>query len=140
MRVRRSHRRPVPRTLMQRCEVLIVGGGPAGSSCATRLVQSGVGGLLIAPAAFPRDKVCAGWITPDVIHTANVDLEHYSRTRTLQPFTGFRTASLSGTLRLTDFGATVSYGIRRCEFDEYLLDRSGVRRLEPEGGSDIRQD
>jgi flavin-dependent dehydrogenase len=84
--------------------------------------------------------VCAGWITPAVVRTVGLDLQDYARTRTLQPFTGFRTASLSGRLRLTDFGAPVSYGIRRCEFDEYLLNRSGVRRLEPEEVRDIRRD
>src|SRR4029453_11001955 len=124
-----------------RCDVLIVGGGPAGSSCARRLVQAGVDVLLIHRARFPRDKVCAGWITPAVVQTTELDLQDYARTtRTLQPFTGFRTASLSGRLRLTDFGETVSYGIRRCEFDEYLLNRSGVRRLEPEGVRDLRRD
>jgi flavin-dependent dehydrogenase len=125
---------------MQQCEVLIVGGGPAGSSCAARLVQAGADVLLVDRARFPRDKVCAGWITPAVVRTLGLDLQDYARTRTLQPFTGFRTASLSGHLRLTDFGTTVSYGIRRCEFDEYLLDRSGVRRLDPEAVRDIRRD
>ena len=125
---------------MQRCDVLIVGGGPAGSSCATRLVRAGVDVLVVDRARFPRDKVCAGWITPAVVQAAELDLLDYGRTRTLQPFTGFRTASLSGKLRLTDFGTTVSYGIRRCEFDEYLLKRSGASRVEGEAVRDVRRD
>lgn len=125
---------------MHTCDVLVVGGGPAGSSCARRLVEAGVDVLLVDRARFPRDKVCAGWITPAVVRALELDLEDYARTRTLQPFTGFRTGSLSGDLRLTDFGTAVSYGIRRCEFDEYLLNRCGVRRLEAEGVREIRRD
>ncbi len=51
---------------MQNCEVLIVGGGPAGSSCAARLIQAGVDVLVIDRKTFPRDKTCAGWVTPQV--------------------------------------------------------------------------
>jgi len=125
---------------VQSCEVLIVGGGPAGSSCAARLVDAGLDVALIDRATFPRDKVCAGWITPAVIRTLQLDLDDYGRCCTLQPFTGFRTGSLSGHLRLHDFGTTVSYGIRRCEFDDYLLRRSGVRRIEGAGVRELRRD
>ncbi|MCK5064184.1 MAG: NAD(P)/FAD-dependent oxidoreductase, partial [Candidatus Fermentibacteraceae bacterium] len=40
--------------------VLVVGGGPAGSSCAWKLASAGVRCLLIDKAEFPRDKVCGG--------------------------------------------------------------------------------
>ncbi len=39
---------------------LIVGGGPAGSSCAWKLASAGMRCLLIDKAEFPRDKVCGG--------------------------------------------------------------------------------
>ena len=73
---------------------------------------------------FPRDKVCAGWITPAVVQALELDLEDYARQRTLQPFSGFRTGPFGRALRTTDFGCPISYGIRRCEFDDYLLLRS----------------
>jgi flavin-dependent dehydrogenase len=112
----------------QHCDVLIVGGGPAGSSCAWRLVRAGADVLVLDRAAFPRDKVCAGWITPAVRDALALDLDDYARGgRTLQAFTGFRTGGLHGPLRVTDFGTVVSYGIRRCELDHYLLQRSGAR-------------
>jgi flavin-dependent dehydrogenase len=114
---------------MDRCDVLVVGGGPAGSSCAWRLVQSGLDVVVLDKAVFPRDKVCAGWITPAVVRALALDLDEYGRGRTLQPFTGFRTGPLHREPRITDFGRTISYGIRRCEFDDYLLTRSRARLL-----------
>ncbi len=45
-------------------DVIIVGGGPAGSSCAWRLARHGVKPLVLDRASFPRLKLCAGWITP----------------------------------------------------------------------------
>jgi flavin-dependent dehydrogenase len=114
---------------MTQCDVLIVGGGPAGSTCARRLVRAGLRVVVLDRATFPRDKVCAGWITPAACQILELDLDEYASVRTLQPFTGFRTGRLDGPMRLTDFGETVSYGIRRCEFDDYLLRRSGAEVL-----------
>jgi flavin-dependent dehydrogenase len=124
---------------MHTCDVLIVGGGPGGSSCAARLVDAGLDVLLVDRARFPRDKVCAGWITPAVVRALRLDLHDYAQTRTLQPFTGFWTGSVSGSLRRTAFDEVVSYGIRRCEFDDYLLTRSGVR-VETHDVREIRRD
>ena len=39
---------------------LVVGGGPAGSSCAWKLASAGIPCILIDKAEFPRDKVCGG--------------------------------------------------------------------------------
>lgn len=112
---------------MERCEVLIVGGGPAGSSCARALVQQGVDVLVIDKQDFPRHKVCAGWVTPPVMTLLEVDLADYARSRTLQPINAFRSGMLGDASVDTDYEETVSYGIRRCEFDDYLLRRSGAR-------------
>jgi flavin-dependent dehydrogenase len=109
------------------CDVLIVGGGPAGSSCASRLVHAGLDVVVLDRARFPRDKVCAGWVTPAVVETLGIDLEEYAQGRTLQPITGFRTSVMGRGEVLTRYPGTVSYGIRRCELDEYLLRRSGAR-------------
>ena len=39
------------------CDVLVIGGGPAGSSAATHLAQAGVNVLLLERAKFPRNQV-----------------------------------------------------------------------------------
>ena len=113
---------------METCDVLIVGGGPAGSACAWRLHRAGRDALVMDAASFPRDKVCAGWITPQVVADLELDLAAYRRGRTLQPITGFRTGLIGRPAEVeTTYDHPVSYGIRRCEFDHYLLQRSGAR-------------
>ncbi len=112
---------------MDRCDVLIVGGGPAGSSCARALRQAGLDVVVMDKAAFPRDKTCAGWITPAVIELLELDIEDYRRQRVFQPISGFRTGVMDGPMLETGHDCVVSYGIRRCEFDTYLLQRADAR-------------
>ena len=112
---------------MDRCDVLIVGGGPAGSTCAWKLRAAGLDVVVLDKKQFPRDKTCAGWITPAVVEELALDTAGYSASRVLQPITGFRTGIIGGRVVDTDYDPPVSFGIRRCEFDHYLLQRSGAR-------------
>ena len=113
---------------METCEVLVVGGGPAGSTCAGRLRHAGLDVLLMDKDLFPRHKPCAGWITPAVFHSLALDTDEYRQGNLLQDISSFRTGLINGPDIVTKYGATVSYGIRRSEFDNYLLKRSGVRQ------------
>ena len=45
-------------------EVIVVGGGPAGSATAWSLAREGVDVLVLDRAHFPRDKVCAEYLSP----------------------------------------------------------------------------
>ena len=112
---------------METCDALIVGGGPAGSSCAWKLRGHGMAVTVLDKALFPRSKVCAGWITPAVVQMLQLDAEAYARERVLQPITAFRTGLIHGRELETRYPSAVSFGIRRCEFDDYLLRRSGAR-------------
>jgi flavin-dependent dehydrogenase len=109
------------------CDVLVVGGGPAGSSCAKRLVEAGLEVQILDRAAFPRDKACAGWITPGVLETLGIPAQEYGQGRTLQAFTGFRTGRIGGPGVETRYSQPVSFGIRRREFDAHLIERSGAQ-------------
>ena len=126
---------------MDTCDVLIVGGGPAGSSCAWQLRQAGLNVVALDAKRFPRDKVCAGWITPQVIEDLRLDITEYGRGRTLQPLSGFRVGLIDGeeTVEIT-YDRPVSYGIRRCEFDHYLLQRSEAHLRLGTPISSIRRD
>ena len=111
---------------MQSTDVLIVGGGPAGSSCAWKLRRHGLKVTVLDKALFPRDKVCAGWITPAVVQLLQLDTAAYAQGRVLQPIFGFRTGLIRGRALENRYPKAVSFGIRRCEFDHYLLQRAGA--------------
>lgn len=124
---------------MESCDVLIVGGGPAGSTCAGRLRRAGLDVLLLDKATFPRDKPCAGWLTPQVLETLAIDPDEYRKERLLQEISSFRTGIMQTTPVRTEYGRTVSYAIRRCEFDHYLLQRSDVRQSLGEAAAAVQR-
>jgi flavin-dependent dehydrogenase len=112
---------------MDRCDVLVVGGGPAGSSCAWSLARAGLDVRVLDKAQFPRDKICAGWITPAVVDLLELDVSDYQRCgRVFQPITGFQIGVMGPRRVTSSYGRVISFGIRRCEFDDYLLRRSGA--------------
>src|SRR5204862_2424285 len=82
---------------MEFFDAIIVGGGPAGSTCAWALRRAGLKVCVADRAVFPRDKVCAGWITPPVIDALELDVEEYRQGRVFQPITAFRTSVLPET-------------------------------------------
>jgi geranylgeranyl reductase family protein len=125
---------------MDSCDVLIVGGGPAGSSCAWALRRAGLDVLVLDRKAFPRDKVCAGWITPAVVEALEIEQEDYRKQRVLQPIHGFRVGAEGGRSHCIDFGRVVSFGIRRCEFDHYLLARCDARKRLAEPLASLRRE
>jgi menaquinone-9 beta-reductase len=110
-------------------ECLIVGGGPAGSACAWALERAGIDTIILDKSAFPRDKICGGWITPQVVQELEIG-SGYASGRTLQPIGGFRVGTMGGHISETHYGEPVSYGIRRFEFDAYLVRRCGARLIE----------
>jgi flavin-dependent dehydrogenase len=118
---------------MQPYDILIVGGGPAGSSLAYCLRDSGLKIGILDKQSFPRQKVCAGWVTPEVMRVLNIDLEDYAKGRVLQAINGFKISQL-GQRQIESIypDEPVSYGIRRIEFDQYLLQRCEASVLPPQ--------
>src|SRR5829696_6121047 len=49
-------------------DVVIVGAGPSGTSCAIKLADSGLNVALLDKATFPRDKTCGDALSVDVIN------------------------------------------------------------------------
>jgi len=103
---------------MEDADVIIVGGGPAGSTCAWKLQESGLKVIILDKQLFPRNKLCAGWITPKVVHDLNIDRHSY-------PYS----ITKFNRLHIHIYGRhfpikTVQYAIRREEFDFWLMQRS----------------
>ena len=119
---------------MRTADVLIVGGGPAGSTCAWKLKAAGLDVVVLDKAEFPRLKLCAGWITPQVVEDLELDVATY-------PHRFLTFEHLECHWKAMRFRKkTTQHSIRRFEFDDFLLRRSGaelvthkVKRIERAG-------
>lgn len=105
---------------MRSSDVIIVGGGPAGSAAAWKLKRAGADVLLLDKETFPRLKLCAGWITPDVVRDLEMDIAAY-------PHRFLTFDRLHIHLKGLHLPVPcVQHSIRRFEFDSWLLERSGA--------------
>ncbi|MGI9224865.1 MAG: NAD(P)/FAD-dependent oxidoreductase [Woeseiaceae bacterium] len=109
---------------MQTADAIVVGGGPAGSTCARKLREAGLDVLVLDRAAFPRTKLCAGWVTPEALRDLELDPGDYPHS-----FMTFEKLHLHWKV-LTAKPATRQHSIRRYEFDDFLLRRAGARVLQ----------
>ena len=106
---------------MEQTDVIVVGGGPAGSTCAWKLRQAGLDVIVLDRAAFPRTKLCAGWVTPEAMADLQLDEDSYP-----YGFVTFETLYLHWK-KLTVKHPSRQHSIRRVEFDDFLLQRSGAK-------------
>ncbi len=128
-------------------EVIVVGGGPAGSSVAFFLARAGIDVLVLDRAHFPRDKACAEYLSPQasrILSEMGV-LEHVENAGGAQ-LTGMRVHAPNGRVIHGEFASTHGFrafrdrglALRRTVFDKVLLDRArevGCRVLE---GQNVR--
>ena len=120
---------------MKSWDVAVVGGGPAGSSAAWKLKRGGADVLVLDKERFPRLKLCAGWITPDVVTDLALDRRAY-------PHRFLTFDRMHAHVKGLHFKLhCVQHSIRRFEFDAWLLERSGaevvqhtVRNIRHESG------
>jgi geranylgeranyl reductase family protein len=119
-----------------RADVLVVGGGPAGSTAAFQLATAGVDVMLIDRATFPRDKTCGESLSPgalarlDAIDMWRPAISTAGVSSPFAPIRGMRIRSPRGTVfhglyRTT--GVSSGIAIRRMTFDQELLDKARMR-------------
>ena len=107
-------------------DAIVVGGGPAGSTCAWKLRSAGLDVLVLDRARFPRNKLCAGWVTPKVM--ADLELNPCDYPHSFMTFDELH-------LHWKGFSKKLhapQHSIRRLEFDDFLLDRSDAEVVQHE--------
>src|SRR3954468_9793063 len=133
-------------------EVLVVGGGPAGSSVAFALARAGVDVLLLDRARFPRSKPCAESLSPEasrILHDMGA-LAPIERSGAAK-LAGIRVHAPNGAIVIGDFVAPHAYrghssyglSVRREILDPIVLDRAraaGARVLEGMRVTDVARD
>jgi flavin-dependent dehydrogenase len=101
-------------------DVLVVGGGPAGSTCARTLVAGGARVAVIDRAEFPRVKLCAGWLSPAIWDVLELAPSEYPR-----GLWEWHTCHVH--YRGKDHAIPChGWFIRRYELDDFLLRASGA--------------
>ena len=106
-------------------DVIIVGAGPAGSSCAYNLkhLNPHAKVLLIDKASFPRYKTCGGGISPEVMNYLDFDLSEvidYSCTEAV-----LVTNKVEISTQIDEV-----FMVRRDNFDDFLLKNARLRGVE----------
>src|SRR5438874_8483109 len=120
---------------MDRVDVAIVGGGPAGSACAIFCALAGLQTVVLERETFPREKVCGDCLNPACwpilkrLGVANriLALPH-SKLAELE-FIGIGGRSLKFPLRVSASG---EIAVKRSAFDHALLNCAA------ECGADVR--
>jgi flavin-dependent dehydrogenase len=111
-------------------DVIIAGGGPAGSSAAIHLAQSGIRVLLVEQKEFPRAKLCGEFISPECF-------DHFKKLGVADEMLACNPAKLTETVFYSRRGHRVSVpsgwfatrsalGLSRAEMDNNLLRRAAT--------------
>lgn len=120
-------------------DVAIAGAGPAGSSLAIRLANAGLSVLLVEQKAFPREKLCGEFISPEC-------LSHFEELGVMDDMIAAGGTKLNETIFFARNGKSVSVnsewfgdfgrsalGLSRAKMDTKLFERakySGVTVLD----------
>ena len=119
-------------------DVIIAGGGPAGSSAAIHLALSGARVLLVEQKKFPRPKLCGEFISPECsTHFEQLgvsDQIHATQPANLDETVFYSQSGASVSVPSDWFSSGVALGLSRAEMDDCLLRRAA------EVGVDVLED
>jgi flavin-dependent dehydrogenase len=101
-------------------DVIVVGGGPAGSTCARFLTRAGAHVAVLDRSTFPRVKLCSGWLSTPIWDALELSPHDYPGGRWEWRTCHVRYAG--------EDRAIPCHGwfVRRFELDDFLLRASGA--------------
>ena len=101
-------------------DVIVVGGGPAGSTCARFLVRGGARVAVVDRAEFPRVKLCGGWLSAPIWDALALSPSDYPA-----GLWEWNTCHVRYHGEMRSIGCR-GWFIRRYQFDDFLLHSSGA--------------
>ena len=112
---------------MESFDVAIVGGGPAGSSCAAFCVLAGLRTLVLEREKFPREKVCGDCLNPSCWPVLErLGLAQHVRDLPHSKLDSVEFIAIDGHKALVDLptGDDCELSVKRSLFDELVLNRA----------------
>jgi flavin-dependent dehydrogenase len=122
-------------------DVVIIGGGPAGSTAGINLARQGLKTAIFERKSFPRETLCGEFLSAEVISHL-IELHLFEKFLSLGPnkISTFRLVTSNNKI----FDSTLpfeGYSIKRSVFDNFLLNaaaESGVRIFQPAEVAEIK--
>jgi menaquinone-9 beta-reductase len=108
-------------------DVVVVGGGPSGASCAYWLADAGWDVVLLEKKHFPREKTCGDGLTPRSVRQLT-DMGLAGALSGAHPYRGLRACAYGRALELSwpdhPVFAPVGYVITRHDLDQLVAERA----------------
>lgn len=114
-------------------DLLVIGGGPAGATCARRAALNGLDVILIEKENYPRTKPCGGALGPQTVKILDFDYSHIVE-REFQAAKIHRPSGKCSVLTLDDVKGQL---IQRSAFDSFLIDKAKEAGAEIVYGNEI---
>lgn len=124
-------------TRAEQYDVIVVGGGPAGSSTATMVAQAGHGVLLLERDTFPRFRIgeslmpATYWTLERLGVLDQMKCSHFPKKQSVQFFSKGGRGSIPFYFSETEAGPSAqTWQVDRAEFDRMLLDNARAHGVE----------
>lgn len=119
---------------MNQFDVIIVGGGPAGSTAGYTLAKAGLRTMIIDQSHFPRRKICGGGLTERAYHQLPFDVSPAIHHGVDWGYIGFKGHLITS----IHADGPAAYMIDRSSFDNLLLEKASALGVITKLGQRVR--